>query len=66
MEFKTLRNRHSEIKFTTFGGQLLSCKIDGTDLLYLSSKAKLDGSKAIRGGIPICWPWFGKPEGHTT
>ncbi len=33
---------------------------DGTgDLLFLSSRAVLDGSKAIRGGVPICWPWFG-------
>lgn len=66
MEVKTLRNHHSAITFTTFGGQLLSCKFGNDELLYLSSKAKLDGSKAIRGGIPICWPWFGKPEGHTT
>ena len=21
--------------------------------------AVLDGSKPVRGGIPICWPWFG-------
>ena len=26
-------------------------------VLFLSSKAVLDGSKAIRGGVPICWPW---------
>ena len=29
------------------------------DMLFLSSRAVLDGSKAIRGGVPICWPWFG-------
>lgn len=27
--------------------------------LFLSNKAKLDGSKPIRGGVPICWPQFG-------
>ena len=29
------------------------------DLLYLSSSAAFEPSKAIRGGIPICFPWFG-------
>jgi len=32
-------------------------------LLWLSSTSFLTQGKAIRGGIPICWPWFGKhPE----
>lgn len=29
--------------------------------LFLSSKALLDGSKAVRGGIPIVFPCFGPP-----
>jgi len=29
--------------------------------LFLSNKSALDGSKAIRGGIPICFPIFGPP-----
>ena len=28
-------------------------------MLYLSSKSAMDGSKAVRGGIPICFPNFG-------
>lgn len=37
-------------------------------LLWLSPKARFDKGKAIRGGIPICLPWFGVPtfEGHNT
>jgi glucose-6-phosphate 1-epimerase len=31
----------------------------GDDLLWLSKTAIFDQSKAIRGGIPLCWPWFG-------
>ncbi|KAF9270229.1 galactose mutarotase-like protein [Marasmius fiardii PR-910] len=29
--------------------------------LFLSSKAALDGSKAVRGGIPVVFPCFGAP-----
>lgn len=32
------------------------------ELLWLSKQAVFDGKKAIRGGIPVCWPWFGKAE----
>lgn len=28
------------------------------DLLYLSSAARLEPGAAIRGGVPICFPWF--------
>lgn len=29
--------------------------------LFVSSKSNLDGSKAIRGGIPVVFPFFGPP-----
>lgn len=35
------------------------CDISGTERLYLSPTAVLDGSAPIRGGIPVCWPQFG-------
>ena len=28
-------------------------------MIFVSPKAVMDGSKAIRGGVPICWPAFG-------
>lgn len=42
------------------GGQVLSyVPRGGADALWMSPLARLDGSKAVRGGIPVCWPWFG-------
>jgi len=35
---------------------------EGRDVLFLSRDAKLDGSKAIRGGIPLVFPQFGQPD----
>ena len=28
-------------------------------VVWLSKRAKLAPGKSIRGGVPICWPWFG-------
>jgi glucose-6-phosphate 1-epimerase len=43
------------------GAQILSWRPsgDGEDVLWLSPHAKLGTGKAVRGGIPVCWPWFG-------
>lgn len=29
--------------------------------LWLSPEARFEPGRAIRGGIPVCWPWFGDP-----
>lgn len=49
----------ASVELVTFGAHILSFKTStGQPLLYLSSKAALDGTKAIRGGIPIAFPQF--------
>lgn len=30
--------------------------------LWLSHTSELNGKAAIRGGIPLCWPWFGNAK----
>ncbi|MCT6700693.1 D-hexose-6-phosphate mutarotase [Rheinheimera sp. 4Y26] len=44
-----------------YGAQVLSYQnAKGRELFWLSKTALWQGNKAIRGGVPICWPWFGK------
>ena len=41
------------------GAHVMSWQPDGEgEVLYLSPQAVFREGKAIRGGIPICWPWF--------
>lgn len=41
------------------GAQVTSWKPAGSDeVLFLSSKSRWTDGQAIRGGIPICFPWF--------
>jgi len=52
--------RSCSVEVCLFGGQVTSWKNDhGEELLFVSSKAILKPPKAIRGGIPICFPQFG-------
>jgi glucose-6-phosphate 1-epimerase len=52
---------HASASISLFGGQVLTWRPKHTraPVLWMSDRAVLDGTKAIRGGVPICWPWFG-------
>ncbi|KAJ1917275.1 hypothetical protein H4219_003306 [Mycoemilia scoparia] len=49
----------AECVIYTYGATVTSWKVQGKELLFVSKLAKLDGTKAIRGGIPIVFPQFG-------
>ena len=41
------------------GAQVMEwCPAGETEVMYLSPDAVFKEGKAIRGGIPLCWPWF--------
>ncbi|AXE35181.1 D-hexose-6-phosphate mutarotase [Chromobacterium phragmitis] len=47
-------------RIALLGGQLIDYRRDGdAPLLYLSPRTAYQPGKAIRGGVPVCWPWFG-------
>ncbi|KAM5578438.1 hypothetical protein ABKV19_008646 [Rosa sericea] len=55
---KELRGSSAEVYL--YGAQVSSWKNEhGEELLFMSSKATFKSPKAIRGGIPICFPQFG-------
>ena len=60
-------NLFAKAEISLFGGHLLSFipKHDNRERLWVSDNAIFDGKKAIRGGIPICWPWFGAHTSNT-
>ena len=35
-------------------------------LLFLSRLSQFAAGKPIRGGVPVCFPWFGRREGDVT
>lgn len=54
----------SEVVAYDHGATVASWHLDGRQVIWLSPRAVLDGSTAIRGGVPICFPWFANgPEG---
>lgn len=55
-------NPNTRVEILKFGATVISWKVDGKEKLWLSEGAKLDGSKAVRGGIPLVFPIFGKAK----
>lgn len=49
----------AEATISLFGAHLMSWKTaDGKERLFLSQRSALDGSAAIRGGVPVIFPQF--------
>jgi glucose-6-phosphate 1-epimerase len=63
-----IRNPQARALVSLYGAQVLSFQPAGAntaDVLFLSERAQYQPGKAIRGGVPVCWPWFGPhPEGQ--
>ncbi len=62
-----VENDHARAEICGYAGQVLSYRPEqeDQDLLFLSEHAYFQPGKAIKGGIPVCWPWFGPdPEGR--
>lgn len=64
--FIKIDNDKASAVISVYAGQILSFQPanDSNNLMFLSEAAYYQPGKAIKGGVPICWPWFGPdPDG---
>ncbi len=59
MTTAVLNNRFGTAEITLAGASIMSYRPHGgRETLWTSPTAAYELSNAMRGGIPICWPWF--------
>jgi glucose-6-phosphate 1-epimerase len=61
-----LQTQHGTAVLAPHGAQLLSWVPTGQGEVFWLSPLAMPEPAAIRGGVPVCWPWFGKqcmPDG---
>lgn len=64
MQPRTVSAGRSSLVAYDHGATLASWHVYGRPVVWLSPRAVLDGTKAVRGGVPICFPWFAAgPDG---
>jgi D-hexose-6-phosphate mutarotase len=55
-----VNNSHATAMVALQGAHVMTYQPQGQEpVLWLSAYAKFAPGKSIRGGVPICWPWFG-------
>ena len=55
-----LSNSFGEADLTLYGAHVMSYTPAGAaPVLWMSEKSMFTAGEPIRGGIPVCWPWFG-------
>jgi glucose-6-phosphate 1-epimerase len=61
VDLLVLEFRGATAVISEFGAQVLTYRpADAArEVLFTSSRAVFDATTAIRGGVPVCWPWFG-------
>lgn len=60
-KYLSIENERAKAKIAFQGAHVFHFQAkDELPLLWVSDKSNFEGGKAIRGGAPICWPWFGE------
>lgn len=65
-EYIEIKNSAAEAKIALQGAHIFHyARAEEKPLLWLSEVSDFEKGKAIRGGVPVCWPWFGFAEDKT-
>jgi D-hexose-6-phosphate mutarotase len=60
MTVARISNTHAQSAIALQGAHIMTFQPKGEQpVVWLSPVAKLVQGKSIRGGVPVCWPWFG-------
>jgi glucose-6-phosphate 1-epimerase len=60
-----INTRNASASIALQGAQVLTwAPVNEKPVVWLSPAAKYLANKSLRGGIPICWPWFGPHDTH--
>ncbi|MGV8136401.1 MAG: D-hexose-6-phosphate mutarotase [Mangrovibacterium sp.] len=58
--FATISNKYADADICLYGAQITSFKPHNTmEILWLSPMSNFREGLPVRGGIPVCFPWFG-------
>ncbi|UEG49757.1 D-hexose-6-phosphate mutarotase [Ferruginibacter lapsinanis] len=67
LPFVTITNEFATAKISLYGAHVTSYQPKGEkDILWMSEQSAFEAGKPIRGGIPVCFPWFGPHATDTT
>jgi D-hexose-6-phosphate mutarotase len=62
-----VRNDKAEAVIVLQGAHLVHWQPKGEEpVIWLSKDAVFKTGKSIRGGVPVCWPWFGPHESNSS
>ncbi len=62
-----IQNAQARALISLQGAHLLDWTLkNGEKIIWLSEDAVFAKGKSVRGGIPVCWPWFGAHDSNAS
>lgn len=60
LPFVALASRYGTCELSLYGAHVLNYRPLGhVPVLFMSEQSRVERGSPFRGGIPVCWPWFG-------